>query len=578
MTLAPSQETHTETSDLRRGNVTRKRVLLFLFGIFLLNLLLRVFYLRYDFVNGDEGIRALTAVRMLEGARLYIDVVTDKPPGTTFFYAAVFYLFGQSMSAVHLAAALWNFLTGLTLFRIGSHLYNKMTGLWAALLFIYFSTNYLTHDMMAANTELLMILPYSGSLLFYLKARFIPVQGDKDSTSRRRVFLVLAGALAAVSLVFKQVGVFSLLFFVVYELFQAYRRRKRTEGTFRRSFSEALQRLVWIGLGFGLVFTALMLLLVVSGTLADFYRYSIELGRYYISSVPTSLWLKFMFGRTFGYIGLNGALWVLAGWAVVHSVRSIRTSNDRKPEPAANADLSITLWGLISLAAVFPSGRFFGHYFIQVLPALSLLGARGVSLLSERLRHERTRARAKVVAAVLVILFIIGLVRFHQRTAVLAYETITGTRTASSQSWGMSKRQHEAEVVSARLLKLVRPADPIYVWDYGLDVYWITKCRPASRFLVPYYVTGQFPEDQDMAPVDNEFWKGTRQLFLEDLKRERPKVIVDVWGTMLRLPYPEIVEFTRQNYQPAGKLGIDPGRPFLVLRLKEPDPPAQLIQ
>jgi hypothetical protein len=72
--------------------------------IFALNLLLRVFYLRFDFVNGDEGVRAITAARMLEGARLYADIVTDKPPGTTFFYAGVFALFGRSMKAVHLAA------------------------------------------------------------------------------------------------------------------------------------------------------------------------------------------------------------------------------------------------------------------------------------------------------------------------------------------------------------------------------------------------------------------------------------------------------------------------------------------
>jgi hypothetical protein len=65
-------------------------------GLFLLNLLLRVFYIRYDFVNGDEGVRALSAVH-LEGARLYADVVTDKPPGASLFYAAVFTMFGRSM-------------------------------------------------------------------------------------------------------------------------------------------------------------------------------------------------------------------------------------------------------------------------------------------------------------------------------------------------------------------------------------------------------------------------------------------------------------------------------------------------
>src|ERR1051325_6687435 len=124
--------------------ITSRQVLLALAGLFILNLLLRVFYLRYDFVNGDEGVRALTATRLLDGARLYADVVTDKPPGATLFYAAVFALAGRSMKAVHLAATLWNFLTSVIIYLVAARFASKRTGLWAALLFVYFSTNYLT--------------------------------------------------------------------------------------------------------------------------------------------------------------------------------------------------------------------------------------------------------------------------------------------------------------------------------------------------------------------------------------------------------------------------------------------------
>src|SRR5438128_906205 len=132
---------HKATSCNGKADVTANQILLALAALFLLNLLLRVFYIRYDFVNGDEGVRALTAVRMLEGARLYADVVTDKPPGASLFYAAVFAIFGRSMKAVHAAAIIWNFATSFVVFLIGALLYNKRVGLWAALLFVYFSTN-----------------------------------------------------------------------------------------------------------------------------------------------------------------------------------------------------------------------------------------------------------------------------------------------------------------------------------------------------------------------------------------------------------------------------------------------------
>src|SRR4030095_12461925 len=148
--------------------ITPGQLMLAFGGLFLLNLLLRVFYIRFDFVNGDEGVRALTAARMLEGARLYADVVTDKPPGASFFYATVFAMFGRSMKAVHAAAIVWNFATAVIVYLIATRFYNRRIALWAMLFFIYFSTNYFTQDMMAANTELLMALPYTAAFYVFM--------------------------------------------------------------------------------------------------------------------------------------------------------------------------------------------------------------------------------------------------------------------------------------------------------------------------------------------------------------------------------------------------------------------------
>src|SRR5258705_12596095 len=106
-------------------SITPQQLMLAIGGLFLLNFLLRVFYVRFDFVNGDEGVRALTAARMLEGARLYADVMTDKSPGASLFYASVFAVFGRSMKAVHAAAIVWNFATSVVVYLIAARFYNK---------------------------------------------------------------------------------------------------------------------------------------------------------------------------------------------------------------------------------------------------------------------------------------------------------------------------------------------------------------------------------------------------------------------------------------------------------------------
>ncbi len=548
-------------------------------GLFLLNLLLRAFYIRYDFVNGDEGVRALTAVRMLEGARLYAGVVTDKPPGASLFYAAVFTMFGRSMKAVHLAATVWNFGTSLIVFLIASRFYNRRIGLWAALLFVYFSTNYFTQDMMAANTELLMALPYAAAFYFFMAGAFDRRAGDGKAVLFSGSELVAAGLLTGLAALFKQIGVLNLVFFALYEVLAVWKARgKRFEDStwLMASLRRVVARLSLIAVGFALVLAAFVLWLKSMGALRDFWRNGVVLNMFYIDSEPLGLWMKFMLGRGLGYLFFNAVLWSLAGWAVWRSLREPK--GDQDPKDAldetgsvehAHFDVAAALWCAVSLVGVIMSGRFYGHYFIPALPALSLLGARGLSLLAEALRRPVSRRRAQVTVAVLAVLFVIGFLRCHHRTAVLAYETVAGTRTRWSANWGMTRREEEAEVVSEFVRARVPAGEPLYIWGYAHDVFWRTRCRPASRYLTPYYIDGRFADAEATVPSSGEeFRREAAANLIEDLRRSKPRLILDVEGTFKVLPHPELVEFIEKNYRDAGTAGPDATRPFRAFELK----------
>ncbi len=545
------------------GPITSRQLLLIFAALFILNLLLRVFYLRFDFVNGDEGVRALTATRMLEGARLYADIVTDKPPGTTFFYAVVFAFTGRSMTAVHLAAMVWNFATAMVVYFTAARLYGRREGLWAMLMLVYFSTNYLTQDMMAANTEMLMALPLAASFYFFIRAC--------PESRGSALWLLLAGAMTGAATLFKQVGICNLAFFVAYEMLFIHQSRP-TESTKRLTWLIAgarrgFGRLLWIAAGFTAVMALFVAWLAGNGALGDFWRYAIELNFFYIGSMPRRLWFEFMIGRTLAYVSFNAALWILAAWTVARAIRNKDRADERRL-----SDLMVGLWGAASLAAVFPGGRFFGHYFIQVLPALCLLASRGAETLRARLNDALHRRRARIAVATLVILSLFSFVRFHQRTAVLAFETLTGVRTRWSERWGMSEREREAESVSAFVRSRLQEGEPLYIWDYALDVYWRTGCRPASRYLSPYYITGKFTDSAQIeADASVVFWRENRAHLIEDLKRTRPRIILDVFGKLLELPYPEIAEFMEKNYRYAGQVGLNSWRRFLVYELKEND-------
>lgn len=549
------------------------RVLLALFGLFLLNLLLRVFYIRYDFVNGDEGVRALTAVRMLEGARLYADVMTDKPPGASLFYAAVFVLFGRSMKAVHATAIVWNFATSLIVYVIAARWYSRRVAVWAALLFVYFSTNYFTQDTMAANTELLMALPYTAAFYFFMRANNPNTASTRrnESWAAAGIALFAAGLLTGLAALFKQVGVLNLGFFALYEILATWRARR--EQPLSTSIRRSCIRLSIAGAGFAFVIAVFVLWLRSMNAVGDFWRNGIVLNMFYIDSEPAGLWIKFMTGRGLGFILFNATLWSLAVFAVWYSIREARDPALRAPgeseQRQAQFDRATAVWAGVTLIAVIMSGRFYGHYFIPALPALALLGARGVSFVQCALGDPNRRRKAQVGIVVLSLFFLVGLFRCHHRTAVLAYETVTATRTHWSANWGMTKREQEAEVVSDFVRSRVPAGEPLYIWGYAHDVYWRTSCRPASRYLTPYFIDGRFADaEATVSPSGEQFRREAAANLLEDLKRTRPKLILDVEGNFRALPYPDLLEFINENYREDGGVGPDPSHPFRVMYLK----------
>jgi len=541
-------------------------------ALFFLNLLLRVFYIRYDFVNGDEGVRALTAVRMIEGARLYADVVTDKPPGASLFYAVVFTLLGRSMKAVHLAATVWNFGTSLVVYRIAARFYSAWMGLCAALLFVYFSTNYFTQDMMAANTELLMVLPYSLAFYLFMKARRDEGGEVANSAVSGSLLLIAAGVLSGFAALFKQIGVLILLFFFLYEVLTLWiiARKNPDNQRWFIPIRRAVVRLSLIGLGFILVIACFVLWLTSIGAFSDFWVNGVVLNMFYIDSEPPGLWFRFMFGRGLGYVFFNSVLWWLAGWAIWDSIRVVKKGPAPESPDAEHArfDMEVGLWAAVSLIGVVLSGRFYGHYFIPSLPALSILGARGSRLLVKMLKTTARRARARAIILFMTLLFIVGLFRCHHRTAVLAYETLTGRRTHWSANWGMTKREEEAQVVSNFVLGRVPRGEPLYIWGYAHDVFWRTGCRPACRYLTPYFIDGRFSDAEATVPESGEqFRREAAANLLEDLRRNKPSLILDIEGGFKSLPYEELVGYIASNYRDVGSAGIEPARPFRALQL-----------
>jgi len=134
----------------------------------------------------------------------------------------------------------------------------------------------------------------------------------------------------------------------------------------------------------------------------------------------------------------------------------------------------------------------------------------------------------------------------------------------------MTQREHEAEVVSEFVRARLRPGEPLYIWGYAHDVFWRTGCRPASRYLTPSFIDGRFPDaEAAVSPSGDMFRRESAAHLLDDLRRNKPRLILDIEGGFRALDQFELVDFVKKNYRDAGTAGIYPSRPFLALQLKD---------
>ena len=129
----------------------------------------------------------------------------------------------------------------------------------------------------------------------------------------------------------------------------------------------------------------------------------------------------------------------------------------------------------------------------------------------------------------------------------------------------------EKNGVVPTLLKLSQPRDSMAVWGWCNKLHAFSGLRPSTRFIGTSYVT-------DPSPHYNRH----RELFLQELRKVRPKLFLDVidefrWPTWpagasaRHTMIPELDEWVRQNYALAAQIQTAPGRlPVQIFVRKDP--------
>ncbi|HVF89307.1 MAG TPA: hypothetical protein VNH22_04510, partial [Blastocatellia bacterium] len=335
---------------------------------------------------------------------------------------------------------------------------------------------------------------------------------------------------------------------------------------------------------------------------SDYRAYVWDWGSLYASYYPAAKIIETALAQTLQYFAMNNILLIALIFVVAVTARKpghyakTAAGADFRSEPARQSNVIALAWLAASYAGLAVGGRFFGHYFFQVLPALCLTGASGVLGIDQWLKERDLRSRSwltrRRALAALALGFAFTMVRFHGRTAGLAFDMLRKEKSAATTSWFHERLNREERMAAAvargysgdidllgpeSLREAGGPAgaagDYLFVWGYRPEIYYWSGLPPASRYLSSQPLTG-VPADvhyfggEHRALLAETITAEARARLVSDLELHQPKYVVDELGFFnadLSLEdFPELREFMKK-YKKLGATGR-----FLIYRIKDP--------
>jgi Dolichyl-phosphate-mannose-protein mannosyltransferase len=461
----------------------------------------------------DEGEYAYAGQLILQGIPPYKLAYNMKFPGTYAAYAVIMSIFGQTITGIHLGLLLANIATIILLFFLGRQLINSTVGLAAAMSYAVLSVSPSVLGF-AGHATHFVLLPVLGGILLLLNAT------NRHGFGR----LFASGFLFGLGVLMKQPAVFFALFGTLYLVSSDLRRR------FRRG--KILLRGVIFSAGVILPIGITSFLLWHIGVFDRFWFWTIDYARQYGSLVPFSQAPRIFFYSAKEVIMAGWPIWMLAGIGLVAGLWKQGTRNR-----------AIFLLGFLffSALALFPGFYFRFHYFILILPAVSLLAGVAISRFSDLIVDRLPVAR-------LIPILILG--------AALPWPIITERKFFFEASPADASRMIYPEspfLESIRIAEYLREhttrSDTIAVLGSEPQIYFYSNRHSATGYIYAYGLM----EVQKYASQ-------MQQEMIREIERAHPKFLVSVVmaDSWLQRPESERLiftwanEYTAQNYNVVG--------------------------
>src|SRR5262245_34820299 len=426
-----------------------------------LTALLRLPAFFVDVFNSDETFLATQAQVIRDGGDLYREAADRKPPLVPYIYAASFAVTGTTaLWSVRVAAMLAVVMTALLL-AFEARRRAGPRAMWiAGFLTVVALVAFAPQDGQAANFEIFMVPAMVAAVVL-----------------ARRGHGTAAGLAAAFATLAKQTGA-AVLLPVMYLL---WKRRGRN------GVADA-------AVGF---LVPILLVAMWFGPRQIAYWTVLGNGSYVGLKTASALVIAMFVLMTIGWAACNvPILWTLP--------RSWRARRELADDGDTNTDL--WLWLVSSALSVAIGLRFFGHYYLQLVPPLVLLAAIALSRASQR--------AVKITIA------------FALATGVMF--------SAAGYFLKPFGPEPQYRSVSRYIETHSDIDDRVLVWGNVPEIYWASDRLPATRYLTTTgFLGGVQPgrsADEPASDTDAKAWTW----FYRDLEAHPPRFIVDTAPAQVR--------------------------------------------
>jgi len=480
----------------------------------------------------DEGEYAYAGQLMLQGIPPYKLAYNMKFPGTYAAYAVIMSIFGQTIFGIHLGLLLVNTITVALIFLLGRQLMDSTAGIAAATSYAVLSMNPSVLGLAAHATNFVMVFVLGGTLL---------ILGLSESERHSFKRISLSGLLFGIGALMKQPALLFIPFGAIHLLWNDVHQRFILKKILLRNLVFGVAAIVPFGIT--------CLILSYAGVFDKFWfwtvRYAAQYGTFLMGEIYTGDWPLYRAMQVFGgniteAIGMAWGLWALAGLGLMVGLW----------KSTSRSSTTFLLGFLVFSALAVCQGFYFRpHYFIMILPAVSLLVGVAISNLSDLLASRMIVVR---FAPLFLLGVTLGLPILWEKKFFFVFSPVEACRMIYSDN-----PFAESVKIADYLRDHTSPDDTIAVLGSEPEIYFYAQRHSATGYIYTYGL---------MEP--QKYARQMQEEMIQEIERARPNYLISVvmfyswlWRPgSERLIFTWANEYTAQNYVAAGLVNITPRR------------------